>query len=308
VRAKREHKFNATATRRLMFNRQSIIRLEFLAIAALLIPVSALHLQASSSPPAQLPSCDAHCPESHGFCHWRLAVFFLRGIEAELPQCVSAQLSALKNLDSTHRILLGIRELDAAISNPAGIEQPISELQLEKGGAYIDLAHSYNAAGDMQSAQAAFRNAVGVYQSIETGKGTSSRDGIAGRIASGMIRANDPMAAISSLQNLPQSNPDRLYLTAEALFAVQNRADAAKYYELWIKNGCNSHLYMLTDDSYGEKWSLLLLKQPTKQSKCEQLPAELRSRLETLNHQFGHPNNIPAHSYPATLFRSVQDF
>lgn len=285
------------------------MRLGFFTIVALLIPASTLLPQARSSSDVQLPSCDGHCPGSPGFCHWRLAVYLLRGTETEFPQCVVAQLGALKSLDSTQRILLGIKELDASISNPAGIKQPIGELQFEKGGAYIDLAHSYESAGDLQSAQTAFRNAVSVYHSIEIGKGTSSGgDGMAGRIASGMIRAGDYTAAISSLRNLSESNPDRLYLTAEALFALQNPADAANYYERWIKSGCNSHLYMITDDSYGEKWSLLLLKQPAKQSKCEQLPAELRSRLETLNHQSGHPNNIPVHSYPATLFRSVQDF
>jgi hypothetical protein len=120
VRRKHENKFNATATRRLMFNRYSVIRLGFLAIVAFLIPTSPLRPQASSGSPAHLPSCDGHCPESQGFCHWRLAVYLLRGIETELPQCVSAQLGALKDLDSTHRILLGIQELDAAISNSAG--------------------------------------------------------------------------------------------------------------------------------------------------------------------------------------------
>jgi hypothetical protein len=250
-----------------------------------------------------MPSCEDSCQSSVGFCHWRLAIYLLRGYETELPQCIRAQLNDFKNLQASPRILLGIQELDAALANPAGINQPSNDLLLEKGGAFIDLAHSYMETGDLRAASDSLKKSVRVYQTVKLDElDHLQRDELTGRIASGMIRAGDPLAAIDYLRNLSPTSPDLPYLTAEAFFALQDHADAANYYELWIKDGCESRPYMLTDDEYGEKWSLLVSRRPANQTKCEQLPEELRLRLKTLLVKFGHPNNLPVNSYPAIVF------
>jgi hypothetical protein len=280
-----------------------IIRLGFLAIAALFVASLGSQSHERQSSTVHMPSCEDSCQSSLGFCHWRLAIYLLRGYETELPQCIRAQLNDFRNLEAGPRILLGIQELDAALASPAGITQSMNDLLIEKGDAYIDLAHSYIATGDFRAASDSHKKSVQVYLTVKLEQvGSTQRDEVICRIASGMIRAGDALDAMGYLRNLYPTSPDRLYLTAESLFALQDHADAANYYELWIKDGCKSRPYMLTNDEYGEKWSLLLSRQPANQTKCEQLPEELRLRLQTLRVKFGHPNNLPVNSYPAIVF------
>lgn len=279
------------------------IRLSSIVIATLLLASPCVRTQNPPGAPEGLPSCDQSCQNASGSCHWRLALYLLHGFESALPECLGMKGTSLSNMPPISRVLLAIKELDIAIANPTGISQDLVALRMEKGAAYINLAHLYVGDRDMHAAAEAFRDAARVYHSISLGQGGSpERYELVSRVASGLIRAGVPLESIDLMQSLPPSYPDRLYLTAEALFSLSNRSEAAKFYELWIASGCQSGISMITDDEYGKRWALLLSKTPGTQTKCEQLPMELRSRLETLRSQFQHPDNIPAHSYPAILF------
>jgi len=280
-----------------------------MVLAALFVPRPLVTSPGENSGQRQISSCKGSCPALAGFCHWRVALYLLRGYESGLPTCVTIDRSLISTMPLKDRFRLGIEELNQAIADPSGVDAEKVSLEAEKAAAYIDLAHSYLGSGDDELGGEAFENAVQIYRTMRPSQTNASDapDSVAA-VASGLIRAGAPLKALELLRSLPERSPDRLYLSAEALFTLQDRAGAGVYYQQWLDSGCRSELFMLTHDSYGKEWALLLPKSPKVQTKCEQLPAELRSRLEGLRDQFGHPDNIPSHSYPASLFPDHADY
>jgi len=265
------------------------------------------HSTSQDTDAGRLGACEETCPTSPGRCHWQIAQYLFHGGEATLPPCFDSRQTSVSDLKPTARVLLGIQQLNLALANPSGITRSLLAVHMEKAAAYVNLAHLYFEAHDSQAASAALGSAAREYRSILSDLTNEPSQELIDRLASGLIRAGAPLDAIMALERLPVSDSSRSYLAAEALFSLGDRSGAALYYETWIAGGCQSDIYMVTYNEYGRLWTLLPLKRPSTQTRCEQLPAELRVRLETLREQFRHPDNIPRNSYPSVPFPDHAD-
>jgi tetratricopeptide (TPR) repeat protein len=249
--------------------------------------------------------CNKECVKSVGLCHLQKALYLIHGRDTTEIECIRTELHSLDALEEVPKLLLGIKEINAAIANPLGINVELSSIKLELAGAKITLAHTFFDLGNIDDAEKAMKEAGEIYLTLFKEKKSQS---IVLKVAAGLLRCGMTIDALKILKELPPTDPNRNYLMGEAFYSIGDRKNAANNYEDWIKLDCQSEAIMLLNDEYGKKWSLLLLSKPEKQSPCEQLPQELRSRLETLKQQFGHPNNLPIQSYPGTLFPTRADY
>lgn len=249
--------------------------------------------------------CNKECIKSIGLCHLQTALYLIHGRDPAESECLRTELSSLDTLEERPRLLLGIKELNSVIANPSGINVELNVVELELANAKIELAHTFFDTGNIDDAEKAMKEAGEVY--LRLYKEKKSQD-VALKAVTGLLRSGMTIDALKILSEFSPTDPNRSYLMAEALFSIGNRKSAAAQYEHWIKLDCQSEAIMILNDEYGKRWSLLLLSKPKKQSPCEQLPQELRSRLETLKQQFGHPNNLPVRSYAGTLFPTQADY
>lgn len=248
-------------------------------------------------------ACENACSIPSGLCHFQRASYLLHGREDSMADCIRSDAQLFDTLAPITRTLLGIEELDKVIANPSGVTGRLIDLRFEQAAARIVLARLHLNARETDDAERAMKEAGTVYLSLfqaERGSSTFAESGP--KIAAGLLRCGMATDALRVLSALPPGSSARAYLTAEAFFSIGDRQAASQSYEQWIASGCQSDVVMLLDDEYGRRWTLLLTSKPAKQSRCEQIPQELRSRLETLNQLFHHPNNLPVRSYPGDLF------
>jgi hypothetical protein len=270
----------------------------------------AVTIAAQEKPPSTLPAaCEKVCSIPSGLCHLQRASYLLHGRQDSIADCVRSDIPALDALALIPQTLLGIQELDSAIANPSGVTARLIDLRFEQAGARIALAHLYLREGDINGADRAMKEAGTLYLSLFEEERRSAAFTESGpKIAAGLLRCGMATEALRVLSALPAGSSGRAYLSAEALFSLEDRQAAAQSYEQWIASGCQYDVVMLLDDQYGRRWTLLLQSKPLRQTRCEQMPQELRSRLETLNEAFHHPNNLPAQSYPGVLFPARADY
>ena len=253
-------------------------------------------------------ACSNECVESVGLCHLQRALFLLHGRDLATEECVRREFQRLDSLVGIDRILLGIDELDKVIANPSGIRVELRVVKLERAASKIELARLFLESNEIDKADSAMKEAGTAYFALLGElKDVPNRNNLLPTIVSGLLRCGMTLEAMDVLSKLPQSDPNRAYLMAEAYFSIGDRKNAAKYYENWLKLKCQSELLMLVNDEYGKRWSLLASSKPTRQDRCEQLPEDIRSRFEVLNQQFGHPNNLPKNNYPSVVFPAQAD-
>jgi hypothetical protein len=290
--------------------REAMMSLKTIIVCVLLFLGGSAVAQQSGSLGAEslLPNCDASCVPSPGICHHQRAAYLLRGFEYSMPECLLSQVRSLSRAGEAPRIEQGLVELEKAISDPSGLRATRTELQVERADALISLAYAQIRATQPRLAGETMKRAEAAYQAIVEPTGESQEvKPVLPRIAEGLIRSGAIPGALTLLTRLPPSDPQRLYLWAEALFSIGAREDAANGYEQWIVAGCSTPT-MLTDNEFGEQWTLLSSKKPANLKPCEQLPKELRTRLETLRQEFHHPNNLPAQNHEGILFPARADF
>ena len=265
-------------------------------------------IQGQLSQAAPLGSCEKSCSISIGECHLQRAGYLLHGYDKSAADCVRAEFPSFDALSPVARAVLGIKEIDAAVANPGGLEKYVNDLRLEQAGARIALANLYLKEEKTEAAKSSFVEAGSFYLSLfQAARGSANFVELGPAIAAGLLRSGMPVEALEVLKALPESSA-RAYLAAEVFFSIGNRQAAAENYEKWISSDCQFDPVMLLNDEYGRKWTLLIQASSSKLSRCEQVPQELRSRLETLNEVFRHPNNLPARSYPAILFPARADY
>ena len=259
-------------------------------------------VQGQLSQAGPLASCEKSCSISPGECHLQKAGYLLHGYEKSVADCVRPEFPFFEALSPVARTVLGIKEIDAAVANPVGLEKYMNDLRLEQAGARIALARLYLKEEKTEAAKSSFLEAGSLYLSFfQAARGAANFVELGPAIAGGLLRSGMPVEALEVLKVLPESSA-RAYLTAEVFFSIGNRQAAAENYEKWISSDCQFDPVMLLNDEYGRKWTLLIQGRPSMLSRCEQVPQELRSRLETLNEVFRHPDNLPARSYPGILF------
>lgn len=248
----------------------------------------------------RLSSCDAVCPgTSLAKCHEDRALYLLKGWEAAMSPCLAQEMHRNKNLVHTiPGILLGIQELDSAITTETG--NNLLSLQRYGGPAFVELGNAYVEAGDFHAATEAMQQASDRFLKLfEAAKKSPDFRLIGPEIVVGLIHAGKPIDALTILNALPLDNVERTYFKAETLFSMGNRDGAAKAYEQWVAGGCHSEYQMLTNDEFGPAFTFLALNGTPSKDKCGSMPQELRERLLMLARETYHPNNIPRQNNPS---------
>jgi tetratricopeptide (TPR) repeat protein len=213
-----------------------------------------------------------------------------------------------ESMDAISRFRLAIEELDLAMADKTWSSKDVLHMQFDKAATEISLGRAFIEAGDLQLAGQAFQQSADIYEKLAASLDDSPNSHLSlVEVSAGLIRCGKPLNALKILARLSANDDDGLYLRGEAMMVMGDRENAAALYEKWISTGCSSHLAFLADDEFGKRWSFLLNMKPKDQTKCEQLPQELRSRLETLRTQFGHPNNLPVRSFPSVPILAVTD-
>jgi tetratricopeptide (TPR) repeat protein len=271
-----------------------MLRSSFL-IAVLMIWAPFLAAQADSE-------CMRFCAQDPTSCHDERSQILFSGVTDSSSSCMRAYAQTTEKMDYATRLRTAIQELDQALSEATlGRDKRIS-FQLDKAAALISLAGTQLTAGDIEATQGTLSQAADIYKAIRSAATEPGDAGLTARIAVGLLRCGKPLEALAALQDLPPHNGERMYLTAEFLNTLGQRKAAALAYENWISGGCVSKLALLSEDEFGEKWVFTVPMTPRVQTRCEQLPAELRSRLDTLRMEFGHPRNLPERTFPAEPF------
>ena len=253
------------------------------------------------------PSCSSLCPrEDVGLCHFALGMFFLRGNTNGLPDCLRQNTPSAQSDGTVSAILKGIAELDAASRDPSGIEISSTDLQILRAGSFLALGHGQILAGNYTEAEQAFSSARKLYQ------GASGRQTLTGnqivKLAAGFFRAGAPVDGIALLARLPDGDPQRHYMMAEALFVVGDRMGAAMEYSKWIAARCASKPVMLTFDEYGEQqWVYLPRRSSGQSDACQTLPQELRARLEALKLETPYLAGLPKTNDAPVAFPATAD-
>ena len=248
------------------------------------------------------PACDLDCSNDSGTCHLQRAQVLLSGDEGDSLGCNRGLAENDAKLSQDDRLRRSIVELDEAISAGDLSLTNLTTAKFDKAAALVVLGGKQLALGDPAGAEHRFSDAALIYMSFLNASTTNPTPELLSRIAVGLFRCGRPVQAFEAIDHLQSHSSDREYLTAEALMAIGQRKLAASAYEDWISSGCVSRLSMLADDEFGERWLFLPLRTPREQTKCEQMPTELRSRLSTLHTEYGHPANIPQRSFPSEPF------
>jgi tetratricopeptide (TPR) repeat protein len=235
-----------------------------------------------------------------GICHFSIAMSLLGRNSQLQPECLNKQKVSFPTNGSEDEIRLAIGELETAKRTAFSVSP--ESIDLFRAGAFIELGQTYLRRGDTTRAEEAFSSAQNIYRTLL--QAAPRPDSIAA-IAIGFLRSGDPKDSIIAAAELNQHSPMRTYLIAEALFSLGDREGAAREYTAWIDTGCASPLIAMTNDDYGEGWWTYLFSNDKSLGACEQLPAELRTRLEALRDQTGHLGNLPKSNKPPPLYQPV---
>ncbi|HMJ09082.1 MAG TPA: hypothetical protein VK468_08755 [Pyrinomonadaceae bacterium] len=253
--------------------------------------------------------CERLCLNSVVQCHFKKANYLLRNrvaINDDIAQCIADEFEKSK-LEPPARLRLGVAEMEKTMAQPGGLPLTRTELGLMLADAKVSLAHRYLESNELESSEAFTKEAVNLYISlIPKDSDTAKSQDLVLRIAVGLIQCGRSAEALKVIHKIPTGNAAVAYLSAEAFFALASRGLAAAEYEKWINLGCKSEFMMLLTNEYHEQWTFLGRTEPPGLTICEQMPTELRSRLETLRRQFGHPNNIPERSFPGPFYRGLE--
>jgi tetratricopeptide (TPR) repeat protein len=270
---------------------------------------------------SQGTAVEVPCCSSDGWrCHDERATALLFG-----KWCSDGQEKVVTAMDLASKLRLGILELEMEASlhpNPNDVQE--QNIQATIGGAEILLARIYMQQDRFEQAEVELSKATKVYRQLVTNILADAyphqtppdpeveqhrRVDLLLDIAVGLIRCGKQLESIALLAKIPSNDKERMYLRAEALFSMGDRADAARVYEEWINMGCHYRLRMFTDDEYGyPAWTILWnmgTRRVNKTSPCENLPPELRARLEDLRQRYDHPKNLPSQNRAPIIVRST---
>jgi tetratricopeptide (TPR) repeat protein len=251
-------------------------------------------------------TCEETCPHSIKECHYeRAQIFLYRAILGAPLACSMIKSSELNALGKLERQVLGIEELSNAVGQLSEKSAKYYKWKLELASAKIELAETYRNKDDYEDFINILDEAGCIYFSIAEQTVHSNNSYLIRTAAIGLIRTGRSLDAVRILKAWSTDDPERSYLIAESLFSLGNRSAASTEYESWISTGCNSKLALIVNNGYRDTWTFLPSRQAADLSLCEQLPMELRSRLENLHRQYGHPNNLPRKSIPSDLFRNL---
>lgn len=252
---------------------------------------------------AQVKSdCDSDCSHKSGACHLERAQLLLKGDVGDSSVCSQAFAKTLETMSREDRLRRSVLELDEAISAEDVLPSDLTMAKFDKAAVLVVLGGKQLSVGDPTGAEHRFSDAAAIYMGLLNASTVDAPSEQLSKIAVGLLRCGRPTQAFEAIDRLPSRSADREYLTAEALMVIGQRKLAASAYENWISGGCASRLSLLADDEFGERWVFLPLRTPRDQTKCEQMPSELRSRLSTLQTEYGHPDNIPQKSFPSEPF------
>jgi hypothetical protein len=119
-------------------------------------------------------------------------------------------------------------------------------------------------------------------------------------VANGLSQSGRSDLALELLLSRYDINDDPVleHLFADILAMYPTRQLAAGLaYERWIAKGCKGYLYTLDRPSWIAKRKNIL-----KFGQCANLPTGIRSRLEALRNETGHPKNLPKRNFPPLDF------
>jgi hypothetical protein len=260
---------------------------------------------------AQRPIGDDICKAFDGSmqakCHYRRSVFLLHDTYDANDRQFLPDLDTINSMAKRERLLLGMAELKVVSDDPTGINLPRYGVELEQASARLSLAYYYERNRDFSAFERERELARQQFLALFTQASSSEPDKLrlAPTIALRLLRCGASADALRVTSALNENDSARDYITAEIQFSLGDRKGASESYERWLKSGCEYEPMMLLSDEYGKKWGLLLRSQPSNQKRCEQLPTEIRTRLENLYEIYGHPNNLPKRSFPATIFSPI---
>jgi tetratricopeptide (TPR) repeat protein len=241
-----------------------------------------------------LSRCKSRCANLTPECNVRIAFYLIHGTDMSDTSCPEIRSNKISRLEG---LALAIKFLGRAIANHKGTGVKLSVLHLDKAAVYIEMGQLFTQSGRFSKASTAFQRAVLTYRSMRLQAKRSKDEELLLAISSGLLRAGKAVESLSVLSDVEYKRADKAYLSAEAYFSLGNREAAAGLYEQWVGLGCKSKTTMVLNDEYGSRWALLISSKPEVQNPCEQLPTEVRSRLETLKSQFGRPKNLPARNF-----------
>jgi tetratricopeptide (TPR) repeat protein len=247
-------------------------------------------------------TCEQACSRNYAECHYEHAQVLLTGTRQDASDCLRLYEKNIASMDNLKRVQESVTELDAAIIGESWPEATKTRLQFEKAASLIAEAGMQVNRGEISVASAALSRACDIYVAQASSQINQGNDDTTAQLATGFLRCGRPISGLETLNRLQKNSSEKMYLTAELLFAIGQREEAAVAYEKWIAAGCISPLDMLSKNEFGEKWTFMYMTSPPGQTKCQQLPSELRIRLETLQGEFAHPANLPKKSYPARPF------
>lgn len=273
-----------------------------LLLMVLTVLVSSLEFAPRASSQGNSNAIDAN--DANGVCHMRIANYLLHGNRAQTESCRLIAMGEVRSMEPDAKTLLAIAELQLALD--VGVDSAVQreEILFEQAAAYIRLSGQYDERADYERSTRSLDSSASIYLALFDR--LSVRVDFAEtvpRIVAGLLRCGRLSDALSMLEKLPEGNSAREYLTAEILFSRGNRRAAALGYEKWLASGCTFDEVMLMNDEFGLVSSRWLLSRPINQTRCEQIPLELVTRLDSLNRWYGHPANLPKRRFPAIIVR-----
>lgn len=214
--------------------------------------------------------------------------------------CWDAFIADAKCLPYRDKPVRGIAELKAAAADPGVSQNDLREYRVEIAESTMNLGHKLIRNNELveggrllDEAAEEFRAELAIKAHSELEKYQNHR------IVVGLLRCGHPLDALAATSSIDSADQDRLYLKAVALMQLGERKLAAKVYEQWIQAGCKSDFDLVFNDDKELLWENLggHIGSPP----CASLPVEVRSALEALKGEFGHPSNLPAHNSLLTL-------
>jgi hypothetical protein len=194
----------------------------------------------------------------------------------------------------------GIAELKAAAADPGVSQNDLREYRVEIAESTMNLGHKLIRNNELAEGGRLLDDAAEKFRAELAIKAHSELEKYQNhRIVVGLLRCGHPLDALSATSFMDSADQDRLYLKAIALTQLGERKLAAKVYEQWIQAGCKSDFDLVFNDDKELLWENLggHIGSPP----CASLPVEVRSALEALKGEFGHPSNLPAHNSLLTL-------
>ena len=238
--------------------------------------------------------CNQWCLAQPGKCHLVRADAYLGHGRSVDELCWDSFKEAARCLPYREALKRGIAELKVAAADPGVSPDDLREYRVEIAESTMNLGHELIRNNELveggrllDEAAEEFRVELAIKAHSELEKYQNHR------IVVGLLRCGHPLDALAATSSIDSADQDRLYLKAVALTQLGERKPAAKVYEQWIRAGCESDFDLILNDDKGLIWDL---GRRVGRSPCASLPVEVRSTLEALRDQFGHPNNLPAHN------------